>query len=118
MEKVYDLKQLEELSGGMPDMVNTMIDTFLEHSPGQLHELLNAYEKGNWAQMGALAHKIKPSIDLFGIHSLYEIVRRIEKNGKTDTPGSELDDDVKKVESVLIAAFEQLRALQSNSKPE
>ena len=109
-DKVYDLVQLEELSGGDQDFINMMVDTFLEHTPGQLEELIKAQASNDMATFGAISHKIKPNVDMFGIKTIIQDVRDLEQLGKAGQNNDELKTKLAKVEAELTIAFEQLRA--------
>jgi HPt (histidine-containing phosphotransfer) domain-containing protein len=110
MANLYNLKQLEDLSGGMDEFIDSMIETFLEHTPGQLNDMEAAFRAGNWEQMGSLAHKIKPSIDLFEVPEITNTIREIEKIGKSGSSTPDLAAKVDQVSKMLNEVFEQLRA--------
>ena len=105
-EKVYDLSQLEELAGGSQEFVMSMVDTFLEHTPSQLEELKSAFSSGDLSAMGGVAHKIKPNIDLFGVHSLKEEIRLVESLGKEGVNSPDLPSTINKINDVLQLAFQ------------
>lgn len=107
--KLYQLTQLEELAGGDQEFVKSMVETFLEHTPGQLQELLDAYEKGDLEQVGKIAHKIKPNMDLFGIADLTQTIRDVEQMGKAGDNSPELGEKIKQAEKVLKEVFTQLK---------
>lgn len=107
-DKIYDLSQLNELSGGDKSFTKSMIQTFLEHTPGQLEEMKAAYSNGDMLSMGALAHKIKPNIDLFGISDIMQDIRELEKRGKANDNAPEVKDILQKVDDILKEAFKQL----------
>lgn len=109
MGNLFNLQQLEELSGGMSEFVDSMIETFLEHTPGQLNDMVKAYKEGRWVDMGGLAHKIKPSIDLFEIPGINQTIREIEKIGKSGAPTPDLESKVNEVNQVLTEVFKQLK---------
>ena len=109
MEPLYNLDQLKELAGGQDEFVQTMVDTFLEHTPRHLDELLTAYSAGDLVQMGAMAHKIKPSIDLFGITSLSQVIREVEQVGKGGQASDDLDAMINRVSEVLHQVFESMK---------
>lgn len=111
-EKIYNLSQLDELAGGDQEFVMSMVDTFLEHTPQQLQEMKSARESEDLATVGAIAHKIKPNVDLFGLTQIHQEIRDIERMGKEGEGGSELDQKITQVEQVLNQAFEQLRELR------
>lgn len=108
-EKVYNLKQLEELAGGNTEFVDSMVETFLEHTPGQLREMMDAYHAGDLSSVGATAHKIKPNIELFGILEIKPDIRVVEENGKAGTDSEAMKASITKVESYLKEAFNQLQ---------
>lgn len=109
-DKVYDLTQLSELAGGSQEFIDSMVETFLEHTPSQLAELINSYKSGDLTAMGGLAHKIKPNIDLFGIDTLKDVIRSVERKGKEAQMDSELQGEIELIEKVLNTAFEQLKS--------
>lgn len=109
MGNMYNLRQLEELSGGMSEFVDSMIETFLEHTPSQLNDMVKAFKEGRWMDMGNLAHKIKPSIDLFEIPGIQQTIREIEKIGKSGTSAPDLEQKVMEVEKILNQVFHQLK---------
>lgn len=106
---MYDLSQLEELAGGDQSFMRSMVDTFLEHTPGQLEEIKNARKNGDLASIGALSHKIKPNIDLFGIVDLKQTIRDLEQMGKAGEDRPEIDEKLKELDQILQQAFDQLR---------
>lgn len=113
MSKIYDLSQLEELAGGSMDFVMSMVDTFLEHTPGQVAEMETAYNNGDLSTVGGIAHKIKPNIDLFGITEVTDTVRSIEAKGKAGEDNATLKEEIQYLKSTLETVFEQLRALRA-----
>jgi HPt (histidine-containing phosphotransfer) domain-containing protein len=94
-------------SQGNPDFVNKMVHVFLETTVESLEEMVICQKEKKIKQVAALAHKIKPSIDLMGITSLTDVVRSIEKNGRED--GAELETLVPRLEEVLRAVFEEMK---------
>lgn len=106
--KKYDLRQLEELAGGNAEFVDSMVETFLEHTPGQLQEMLDAHKNQQLDVLGAVAHKIKPNIDLFEIAEVKSDIRLIEEHGKGKMNTPELKASLDKLEAVLNEVFTQL----------
>lgn len=108
MEKLYNLKQLEELSGGMSDFVDSMVETFMEHTPGQVEEMGVYLAEGNYERVGQVAHKIKPTIDLLGIESLKELVRSLERDGKEGNPNKNINKMYEDFNEIAQQVFKQL----------
>lgn len=108
-DKVYNLAQLEELGGGDMEFVSMMVATFLEHTPGQLDEMKAAHSSGDLATLGAIAHKIKPNVDMFGIDAITQDIRDLEQMGKNGINTPETAAILNKVDLELTKAFEQLK---------
>lgn len=109
MANNYDLSQLDELGGGDQDFVNMMVMTFLEHTPGQLEDMKAAYQAGDMTTLGALAHKIKPNVDMFGINAIVQDIRDVEQLGKAGSNSDELKQKLDRVDQELQIVFEQLK---------
>ena len=108
-EKLFDLTQLRDLAAGSDDFVQSMIDTFLEHTPGQLEEMINAYESGDLPVVGSIAHKIKPNIDLFNINDISQDIRVVEEKGKAGVNDEALKQSINKVRDILRESFSQMQ---------
>lgn len=108
-DALYDLSQLNELAGGSEEFVNTMIETFLEHTPEQFESMNQAFKENDFKRMGDVAHKIKPSIDLFQIQGLGDLIRSVERQGKNNEPLPDLSQQMATIQKVLFTAMEQLK---------
>lgn len=105
---LFDLSLLHEISRGDSSFIAKMIALFCEHTPEIVREMKEAYNAKDFEKMGALAHKIKPSIDNFKIDSIKIVIRNIEMAGKGKTNNdnlysllNEIDDVITKVEQQL-----------------
>ena len=108
-DKLYDLQQLRDLAAGSDDFVQSMIETFLEHTPGQLDEMLTAYESGDMQTVGSIAHKIKPNIDLFNINDILSDIRVVEEKGKAGINDEALQSSIERVKRILRESFNQMQ---------
>jgi HPt (histidine-containing phosphotransfer) domain-containing protein len=102
-----DLTDLKEMAMGNDEFVEKMVRVFLESTKESLDQLLQAFEEGNFDRVSALAHKIKPSIDMMGIKDLHEPIRTIEKNAKES--GEQLPTLLPKLDEILNRVFVELR---------
>jgi HPt (histidine-containing phosphotransfer) domain-containing protein len=109
-EKLYDLIQLNELSGGNDDFVNKMVQMFIDLAPETLDNLNNGLAEGDLDRVGGAAHKIKPSLDMMGIVVLKEKIRTLEANAKNRVNVDQIPALVEDVSSTLKALIAQLRA--------
>ena len=89
-EKIYDLSMLQEMEEAEPGFVKRMIGLFLDSIPPLLADMTNAYIARDLPSLALKAHKIKSSLDIFGMTTLANNARRIEKLSKEKTDDSEL----------------------------
>ena len=108
-EKLYDLSALTEMSGGSEDFVNKMVGMFQDLTPGILDRMNISFSNGDFIDVGAAAHKIKPSIDMMGIFSLKDKIRDLEQSTKNNSPTAEIKSLLKEVEAVLTSVLVQLK---------
>jgi len=107
--KLFNLDMVKTISNGNNDFVKKMINIFIDTTPPEIEIIKSSLESGNYSQLGATAHKIKPSIDTMGIQTLMEDIRSIEKYGKEAINTDELPSLVSKLETTLNTVFEQLK---------
>lgn len=74
MSNFYDLSKVKEIAQGDTNFVKVIVSTFLEEMPKYTAALEQAYEDTDYEQVYQLAHKIKPTVELFGLGVLDEVV--------------------------------------------
>ena len=80
MKKLYNLKQLEDLSSGSKEFISEIVSVFIQEIPSQIDSIKEALEENNIESLSKIVHKIKPSIELLGIISITEHIRVLEKS--------------------------------------
>ena len=80
--RLYDLSNLEKLSGGNEDFVRKMIQMFLDKMPASLNELELSLKVNDFKNVGNIAHRIRPTISSLKIESASVALRTIEENAK------------------------------------
>jgi HPt (histidine-containing phosphotransfer) domain-containing protein len=108
--KLYDLSMIKEIAHGNDDFVKKMMQLFIDTMPPAIMDLKTFMNNGQWNDMGAVAHKIKPSIDTMGIELLREDIRAVEKYGKEMTNLEELPQIIQKIDTVINQIIENLKA--------
>lgn len=109
-EKLYNLSMIQEIAHGNMDFVNKMMSLFIETMPPAINEIREHYNSSNWSDLGAVAHKIKPSIDTMGIDHLKEDIRLIERYGKDASNLDELPALLEKLEAIIGKIISDLQA--------
>jgi HPt (histidine-containing phosphotransfer) domain-containing protein len=108
-EKLYDLEQLNSIAAGNADFVTKMVKKFLDLTPGLVDRIEAGFQTQDWAEVRFAAHKMKPSVDMMGISSLRDIVRRIEGNAKAETNLKQIPELYFTLTETLDKVYEQLR---------
>jgi HPt (histidine-containing phosphotransfer) domain-containing protein len=106
--ELYDLTMIRDISQGNNDFVKKMMSLFIETLPPAIHEIKQHLADKNWEGLGAVAHKIKPSIDTMGISSLKEDIRSVERFGKENVHLDELPGLIDKIDFIIGAVIAQL----------
>jgi len=108
-ELLYDLTNLNTISGGNEVFIKKMLAIFCEQTPQMVQEMQEAHAANDLEKMGALAHKIKPSIDNLAINSLKQAVRDIEAVGKGKLTIDTLPSLLQLCNHVVIKVVAQMR---------
>lgn len=83
--KNFDFSYLRSMSNNNEEFIKEMILTFVQTMPGILNEMNDCIKQKNWTRLAKLAHQIKPSFTLLGIHDLRSTILFIEENGSSQS---------------------------------
>jgi len=108
-ERLYDLSYLRANSNGDEGFVLKIVQGFLKHTPEALDKMNQHLENEEWERVGAIAHRIKPSVDFIGLKSLKKIIRLIESYAKEKKNLVEIPALVQKINEVCGRAMQQMR---------
>lgn len=78
-----DLTYLESMSMGSQEMVNEMIQIFLDQIPEFIDGLKDNLAKKDFIALGALAHKAKSSVAVMGMDGLTGTLKELELKAKS-----------------------------------
>ena len=79
---IYTLDKINEMAEGDNDFIISVVSVFLEEVPEDLAALESAIASENFEQIGKMAHKIKPNVDLLGMEQTRANAYDLEKLGK------------------------------------
>ncbi len=74
-----DLAYLRQIAEGSNDFIATMIKTFLAQNPPMMDEMAKAVAERRWNDLRGLAHKMKPTCDFMGLHTIRDTVHKVEE---------------------------------------
>ncbi len=107
-EKLYDLSMVDSIGKDDPEFVKNILSIFLETMPINIEQLRKAGTEKNYEVISKVAHKMKSSIDLLGIHSLKYTIRKLENVVVGDT---DYEINIEQVAATLQTTFIQLKEL-------
>jgi len=84
-----DLSLLNEIADGSDEFIIETIDMFLQQTPEILTLIAEGLEAKDWAATASAAHKLKPTLGLFGMLNTQALIQYIESNCKAggENPG-------------------------------
>jgi PAS domain S-box-containing protein len=106
-----DLTYLSELAEGSEDFIVRMIRAFLVQTPQLIDQMKQGADSGNWQEVRAAAHKMKPSMDFIGIHSLKSVVAAIENDAHERKNLDKIPFMIAEVHRVCDKAMQELESM-------
>ncbi|MBN1340555.1 MAG: Hpt domain-containing protein [Bacteroidales bacterium] len=115
VEKIYfDLSKLSEMLDGDKEAIINMIRVFNHSTPELLAQLDDLFEKNDLEKVAKVAHNLKSSVSVFGIHTLIADLDRIVSLGRQNTGKEEISLLIQKTERVLRDTILQLETHQKD----
>ena len=106
---LYDLSLIKEQYGGSEELIRKMTELFVTNTPLSISNLKKALSDNDWDTVRALAHKMKPSLEMMGIERLREKVREIERLASAREQLSEIPGMVEQLCHTLEAAISEMK---------
>lgn len=107
--KLYDLKELRLIAAGDDGFETEMVNLFIDQVESALTDMKNQLENGDYVEIKAILHKMKPSFMVMGVVTVTEIIEKIEKMDFSALDKSAFSDLWLKLEAVLREVNYQLR---------
>ncbi len=111
MDKPYNLEKISSYVGGAPGQLKEMIALFLSTTPQELGSLTEAIAQENWTETYALAHRIKPSIDVLDVKPVKSLIREVEALAKSKKDCHKIPELMKTINEIMDEVF-RLMALE------
>jgi len=110
MEQHYKLFRVRELADGDEEFINILAQTFLEEVPADAQTLKEAVEGNNHLATYQTAHKMKPTIDMFELGVLEDLIE-VQDWGKYEKTTVDI---LPKLEIVLAAVTQASNEIRSD----
>ncbi len=104
----YKLEKVKALAENDQAFIYELIKTFLEEIPGDLKFLEEAIQNKNKEQSYQLAHKMKPTIELFGLE-YFNALLVIQDWAKGIKKQENIETQLSKVVKAISMASEELK---------
>ena len=108
MKEYYKLDRVRELADNDEEFIETLALTFLEEVPEDAALLKTAVENKDYKAAYQSAHKMKPTIDLFELGVLADLIE-VQDWGKFEKNGEDISQ---KLEIVLTAVENAVNAIK------
>jgi PAS domain S-box-containing protein len=108
-KKQIDLSYLKEIAEGNNEFIKKMIRAYLSQTPGMLADMTKSIDEKKWKELRGVAHKMKPSLDFVGLHSIKQTVKDIEKYSNEESHLELLPGMVEEVKNTCTIAMDELQ---------
>ncbi|TAF44886.1 MAG: Hpt domain-containing protein [Sphingobacteriales bacterium] len=105
----FNLEYLATIADGDKEFMDEMIDMFLSQTPPQITSIQKAIVEKNYQHISQIAHKIKPTFTMFGLHSIKDSFTKIENYAQSGTQIKEIEKKLLSILPVLDFLYTRLR---------
>ena len=113
--QLFDLSYLNQVFQGNQDMINNIIQLFLEQVPQYIHEMEKCVAQQDFVSLHPLAHKAKSSISMLGLRSMEQRIITIEEDSRKHRNQAGLTILVQEVRNECTIVYDQLSSLLETS---
>ncbi|QDO94083.1 Hpt domain-containing protein [Formosa sediminum] len=108
MEQHYKLYRVRELADNDQDFINALALTFLEEVPEDLQILKKAVATKDYNTTYQMAHKLKPTVDLFELGVLDDLIL-VQDWGKFEQTDKDITPVFEKVVTAIDSAISEIQ---------
>ncbi|EGV43313.1 Hpt domain-containing protein [Bizionia argentinensis JUB59] len=108
MEKHYKLFRIRELADNDEEFVAALAAAFLEEVPEDLENLKTAVSKNDFESAYQAAHKMKPTIDLFELGVLDDLIE-VQEWGKFKKKDTDVSASLAKVDAAISNTVDEIK---------
>ncbi|MDP3462974.1 MAG: Hpt domain-containing protein [Bacteroidales bacterium] len=109
-ERIYKLDKLIEFIGDDKEAILNMVGIFLKSTSGLLTQIQSGLDNKDYVLIGKTAHMLKPTLDIFGIDTLHDVIREIEKKAKAADDVGNLPELINQLSATMQEVFLQLES--------
>lgn len=114
-EKLFNLTMVEKMCRGNQNTIVLMIKTFIATTTEAITEFKNACQANDLLTIQRIAHRIKPTMAIYGITLLEQDIQTLEKCNEQAMAKQLLEETLQKLYSILEAAIQQIQTNYLNN---
>jgi PAS domain S-box-containing protein len=107
--KLYNLNSLHDLSRGDADFIDSMMEIFVEQTAVVLEKVEQKIANNEFMEVSKLIHEIKPSIEVFGIISIVDDIKELEKIARETQDRKQITSLFESINVILQQVIVQLQ---------
>jgi len=108
-QPLFDLTKLGKQTNNNEEFMKKMVGMFVDRMPTSITEIEQHHDQKEWERVYAIAHKIKPSIDILDIAPLKPIIRAIEESAKQEKDIDQLPKHIESLKNIGTEVVKQLK---------
>ncbi len=105
----YNLSKVYEISDNDPEFVLQIVHLFVDEIPNDITSLKDMIDEGDHKKAYSFSHKIKPTLDLFGLDLAYDENKQIDLWTKTEGRRREIKETFKSMENRIEKVVKELK---------
>ena len=113
-KKVYNLKYVNEATGGKKSLIKEILDAFLSVVPEEMDLINIAVSETDYDTIKRIAHRMRSSVSIMGITELEPILKEMESLGNEAKCIDEIKQLNIRLNSICKKAFEEIRIEKEN----
>ncbi len=107
--KLYNLNSLYDLDKGNEGFIDSMLEMFVEQTIEILEKVKEKIASNDFMEVYHLVHEMKPSIQMFGIVSMVDKVKELEKLAREAQDKEQITSLFKSINSTLREVVSQMQ---------
>lgn len=109
MEKYYKLYRVKELADNDENFIQALAETFLDEVSVDVERLKNAVASKDYKEAYQAAHKMKPTVDLFELGILDDLIE-VQDWGKFTKTDLDITDKLNNVTTAVDNALAEIKS--------
>jgi HPt (histidine-containing phosphotransfer) domain-containing protein len=108
--QLYKIDAISAMLDNDENEIKGLAEMFVELVPGMMNDLDTAIQKEDWHEAGLQAHKLKSTIKIWQIESLYDDILFVEQHGKAMDEHVAIVEKNTNIQKVLAQVVSELKA--------